>query len=105
MLCSTREQVASTYIVTGLVRAAVLVHPRGSIRKALDPVLLRATFLRSSFSRGGQDYASSHKRLAGLVSVRYPLSDLADLVQLDRLPAHRKLPSHVCLLKRDGHCT
>ena len=91
--------------MTGHVRAAVLVHPRGSIRKALDSLLLRATFLRSSVPRGGQDYASSYKRLAGLVSVRYSLSDLTDLVQLDRLPAHRKLPSHVCLLKRDGHCS
>ena len=91
--------------MTGHVRAAILVHSRSSIREAFDSLLLRATFLRSSVPRGGQDYASSHKRLAGLVSVRYSLSDLADLVQLDRLPAHRKLPSHVCLLKRDGHCT
>ena len=42
-------------------------------------------------------------RLAGLVSVRYLLSNLAALVQLDRLPAYDELPSHVCLLKRDGH--
>lgn len=43
--------------------------------------------------------------MAGLVSIRYFLSSLATVVQLDRLRAFDKLPSNVRLFERDGHCT
>ena len=46
-----------------------------------------------------------HRRLAGLIPVRNVLSDLAALVQLDRLRADDKLPCHVCVLERDGYRT
>ena len=92
-------------IGTGLVRAAVLVHSRGSLCEVLNTLLLRTTLFRSPISDGGQCHDASHRRMAGLLSVRYLLSSLAALVQLDRLRAYDKLPSDVCVLKRDGHCT
>lgn len=90
---------------TGLVRAAVLVHPCGSFCEILDSLLLRTTLFRPPISGGGQHHDSPNRCLAGLIPVRYLLPSLAALVQLDRLRANDELPSHVCLLKRDGHCT
>ena len=82
-----------------------MVPSLGSFRKALDTLLLRTTLFRSPISDGDQHHDIGHGRLASLVSVRDLLSDLAALVQLDRLRAYDELLSHVCLLKRDGHCT
>lgn len=68
-------------------------------------MLLPTSVYRSPIACGDQDHATSHGRMARLVSIRYFLSSLAALVQLDRLRADDKLPGHVCLFKRDGHCT
>ena len=91
--------------ITCPIRSAILVHSRGSFRKALNALPLRMTFLCLAVSAVDQDHDTCHRRLAGLVPVRHLLSSLAALVQLDRLRTHSKLPSHVCLLERDGYRT
>lgn len=52
-----------------------------------------------------KDADNTHNRLAHLVFLRYVLSSMAYLVQLDSLPAHDKLSSYVRPLQRDGYYT
>ena len=99
-MCSSKHLKA-----TGPVRSAILVYSRGSFRKALNALLLRTTLFGSTVSGGDQDHDTCHRRLADLVPVRYLLSSLAALVQLDLLRTYNELPSHVCLLERDGYRT
>lgn len=90
--------------MTGLICATILVYPRGSLCKILDTLLLRTTVFHPPVYGSDQNYVTSHGRVAGFVSVRHFLSNLAHLVQLDRLPAYGKLSRNVRLLERDGHC-
>lgn len=77
---------------------AILVHFGCLTRQAVRALLLWPDIFFWQITHLGQDPGGHHDRLADFFSFRYLLSNMADLVQLDRLQAHNQLSGHVCSL-------
>lgn len=90
-------------LLTVLVYDTVLVHRGRGDGEGLRIVLVRPALLSQPVADGRQGLACYYSWLDHLVFLRHTLSDLANSLQLDRMPSNHRLHRHVRCFKRNGH--